>query len=194
MEFPLGDTPAVPEEEDVEGYCAPKDILIDAAYLPLPSVSRYKPYIESASSFVDVSLQGIYVTPLRFVGEPDAVARDEKMVRTICSYLASGTMVLGLTAGNEDARVHAYGKWLIDQGEMLLGKLIDGEISLDTADRNPSGQDDTNAGPLIGQGQSQNLTDGYYHNFEPYGPMPGQMRPNEEGDWPFDFGETPPRL
>lgn len=186
----MGTPSSIPEEE-VEGYCQPRDILIDPAYLPLPAGSKFGPYIEAASSFIDVSLQGVYVTPLVFTGDPAAVARDEKMVRTICAYLASGTMVFALTAGNEEARIHAYGEWLIKQGELLLGRLLSDEISLDTAERNPSAEDTANAGPLIGQGQSQNLTDGYYHNFEPYGPMPGQMRPNTEGDWPFDLGETP---
>lgn len=171
------------------GYCTTADLLIDKS-TPLPVSTDKGHYIQAASSYMNSRLAIAFPTPI--VLDPDlaAHAADAGLLRTICVHLASGSLILAVTAGSERHSLHAYGKYLVERGEMLLQQLIDGTLDLTSVPRVPSSKDVNPAGPLVGHGTSFNMTDGYYHNFEPYGFTPGRTRPDEEGDWPFNPGYT----
>lgn len=168
-------------------YCGPNDLLIDKS-TPLPMSTDRGSYISAASAYMDSRLAAAYPTPLVLNPAADGAEADASLLRTICTHLASGALILAVTAGTERHSLHAYGKYLVDRGEELLVQLLDGDLDLVSVERLPDYKDIRPTGPIVGHGTSFNMTDGYYHNFEPYGFTPGRVRPDEDGDWPFNPG------
>lgn len=175
-------------------YCTAADLLIDRS-TPLPQNTDPGFYITSSSHYMDARLAVSYPTPVTIDATKEGAETDAALLRTICANLASGAIILAVSAGTERHSVHAYGKQLIERGEALLQQLLDGDLGLTTVARKVSYKEVGPVGPLVGHGTSFNMTDGYYHNFEPHGITPGRMKPDEEGGWPFDVatggGYTP---
>lgn len=171
----------------MSNYCAATDLLIDKS-TPLPPSTDPGFYITSSSSYIDARLALVYQTPIALDATTAGYETDAALLRTICAHLASGALILAISAGTERYSVHAYGKQLIERGEAMLQQVIDGILGLSSVPRIPSSPETVPVGPLVGHGTSFNMTDGYYHNFEPYGITPGRVRPDIEGDWPFDPG------
>lgn len=171
----------------MSSYCTQADLLIDQS-TRLPQNTDPGFYITSSSSYMDARLAVSYPTPLVIDATQEGSETDAALLSTICANLASGALILAVSAGSERHSVHAYGKQLIERGEALLQQLLDGTLNLTTVERKPSYPEVAPVGPLVGHGTSFNMTDGYYHNFEPHGITPGRMRPDEEGGWPFDVG------
>ena len=166
-------------------YCTAADLLIDRS-TPLPQNTDPGFYITSSSHYMDARLAVAYSTPLVIDATLDGSETDAALLKTICANLASGALILAISAGSERHSVHAYGKQLIERGETLLQQLLDGDLNLTTVKRKVSYKEVGPVGPLVGHGTSFNMTDGYYHNFEPHGITPGRMRPDEQGGWPFE--------
>ena len=162
---------------------------------PLPQNTDPGFYITSSSHYMDARLAVSYPTPVTIDATKEGAETDAALLRTICANLASGAIILAVSAGTERHSVHAYGKQLIERGEALLQQILDGDLGLTTVARKVSYKEVGPVGPLVGHGTSFNMTDGYYHNFEPHGITPGRMKPDEEGGWPFDVatggGYTP---
>ena len=175
-------------------YCTAADLLIDRS-TPLPQNTDPGFYITSSSHYMDARLAVSYPTPVTIDATKEGAETDAALLRTICANLASGAIILAVSAGTERHSVHAYGKQLIERGEALLQQILDGDLGLTTVARKVSYKEVGPVGPLVGHGTSFNMTDGYYHNFEPHGITPGRMKPDEEGGWPFDVatggGYTP---
>lgn len=109
-------------------YCTAADLVV--GNVPLPSGADVNKYIKDAAGEMDSILGSVYTTPV--IPDPE-VANSHVAVltlRRINAHLASGRLLVAVTAGGEDDSVHAYGLMLINQSLEALHQLATGNPEL----------------------------------------------------------------
>ena len=90
--------------------------------------------IKAAADDIDAQIGHIYVTPI--VLPEDAQYRPTRLLlKKINNLLASGRLMLDMTAAGEDDNLNAYGLSMLREGLKLLGQVQSGSIVLAGAPR-----------------------------------------------------------
>lgn len=157
----------MPNVEDA--YSSTEDLL--KGDLPLPG--RHgdgSQAIKNAAEDIDIQLGHKYVTPIVIPDEPK-FRTSRLLLKKINNYIASGRLLLDMTALGEDAELHAYGKSLLDEGKALLAQLASGAALLPGAPLNED-QDASPTKAMIDTPDSYSLVEAFTRTT-----MRGEMLP-----------------
>jgi hypothetical protein len=98
--------------------------------LPLPAFAGDGTmYITRAADEMDTVLGQLYETPILLVDTP-ANRPALLWLKTCCSFIASGRLVLDLALNTEDTSLHAYGLSMLKQGLEMLKAIASGAASI----------------------------------------------------------------
>jgi hypothetical protein len=153
---------------NVDGaYCAEEDLR--TGDIAEPSYTSRVQYIKNAAEEIDTALGHLYVTPLNI--DPDAKYRPARLyVKKINWLLASGRMLTDVAAAGEMDNLHAYGKRLLDEAQVMLNQLVSGEVFLAGAELiepDPDAAKDW-TGPAIFNEDPVSLVQQFYEGRSPY--------------------------
>lgn len=149
--------------------------------IPLPAAPIAQRAVDQAAEEIDAALGFKYITPIIVpAGVPTKQAVDS-LLKQVNTFLASGRLILELTAGTEDNSLHSYAKYLVDQATKVLCQIKDGEIVLDGV--SPANPDAIIAsGPLHINQDSVSGVDRFYDDLSnPVGRVSGDYWPPLSG-------------
>lgn len=116
--------------------------------------------IRSQADDIDAQLGHIYQTPIVVPDEPK-YRPTLLLLKKINNLLASGRLMLDMSAAGEDDNPNAYGMQMLREGLALLGQIQSGSIILAGA---PRIDESTGApGPLIHNEDSVSLVEQFYN-------------------------------
>lgn len=111
-------------------YCTTVDLLIG----DIPTSAELDPtkYVNDAADEIDSKIGFVYETPI-----PNTVPRPVTLLlKRLNSHLASGRLILAATIAAEDKRLNAYGQSLVDEVQLTLQAIVNGDLPLAGADLN----------------------------------------------------------
>ena len=109
-------------------YCTPEDLLLGD--LPTPAYIEKDLYILNASGEVDAALSARYVVPIVLDPLNDTHRVAILILKRISAHIASARIIMAAAAGSEDNRVHAYARYLLQEGQVALDALAKGNPDL----------------------------------------------------------------
>lgn len=169
--------------------------------IPTPGYLTPQKYVDDAADEIDSKIGFVYETPINVADDPDnPVVRPVRLLlKRINNFLASGRLLLAVTASDEDTSLHAYAKSLVDNAELALEAIFDGTILLEGATELNPQTEDSHRGPMIANKDEFSAVDDFYDQLMPVGSQGGRVngslwvvndpRYNPEywpkGPWPF---------
>lgn len=100
----------------------------------MPPTVSVQDFIEGACQEIDAKLGFIYQIPFQ---DPEQAASDPKMplnqwylIKSIAIKLASGRIILAVTAASQDTAIHAYGYSLVRDAEVSLMAVANADVRL----------------------------------------------------------------
>jgi hypothetical protein len=151
----------------------------------IPDYIGQEKILVAAADEIDAAIGFLYETPVNIDEATSTVVRPARLLlKRISVYISSGRTLLALSAGSEDNRTHAYGRYLLNQGLELLKKVASGELILEGAPRVDNENPEPN-GPLIFNVDAESSVEAFYSRAttptypgQPYpSPYPYQYRP-----------------
>lgn len=154
-------------------YCTKDDLLTG----DIPLAGKYgdgSSFVQMAADEIDAELGHIYVTPIVIEDATEPENRPSVLtLKKINQLLASGRIILDMAAGGEDTDLHAYGRRMIDEALLLLGKICDSKMILRGAEMiNSSDVDVENTAVSVTQADSVSLVESFYDRYKSF-PVPG---------------------
>lgn len=148
-------------------YCDVADLLLGD--LPVPENAAK--YVQDATDEIDSKIGLRYKTPIVISGEEnDAGKRATKLLlKRICSWLASGRIILAFAVSQEIQFQHAYGRSLVDEATAALNAIASGDVILygvEPIDPNNKGS----TGPIINNIDAESNVEAFY-NFVQTNPL-----------------------
>lgn len=116
--------------------------------------------IRSQADDIDAQLGHIYVTPIVVPSEPQ-YRPTRLLLKKINNLLASGRLMLDMSAAGEDDAPNAYGLQMLREGLALLGQVQNGSIVLAGAPRLDEGTG--SPGLLIHNEDAVSLVEQFYN-------------------------------
>lgn len=110
-------------------YCEVADLLLGDISLP----SNVDAFVSAAGDEIDMRLGVNYVMPV----PSDAPAVTLLALKNINVLIASGRLMMSMTAHAEDSQANAYGAYLLKEGHELLMQVATGELVLPGLDPLP---------------------------------------------------------
>lgn len=87
-------------------------------------------YVDDAADEMDSKIGWRYATPID-VTDPGPTPRPVRLLlKRLNAFLASGRLILALTALQEDEQLNAYGQHMVDEVDLTLAMIADGEMVL----------------------------------------------------------------
>lgn len=105
-------------------YCAEADLLVGD--MPVNPASAAG-FIQAATDEIDSALGVNYALPIDLTA---ADATVELYLKRVAALLATGRLILAQSVGSEDQSTHAYGRYLLEEGKMLLREISTGDMVL----------------------------------------------------------------
>lgn len=107
-------------------YCADANLLIgDVALKDRDTVVQK--HIDGAAETIEAKIGVAYVTPI----VSSSVSRSGwLLLKRICVYLASGTLLMETDQAGEGTKVHDYALYLLQQADSALEAIVSGDINL----------------------------------------------------------------
>ena len=153
------------------------------AKVRLPPEITLADAISLASDEMDGQLGYRYVVPIPVSASDPAKAYGTQLLKTICSQLTAGRIIVSVAAGGEKNKTHDYGRYLIERSLYTLCEIKDGKLNISFATENTDEQA-RKQGPMMAPGADAfSLVDQYYQNMEPQGFMPCREVPGVK-TWP----------
>jgi hypothetical protein len=146
------------------GYCASGDLLI--GNIPLPQWITRDQVVADAADEIDSKLGFVYQVPIPAPPGADPTnpipAVVPLILKRINAALASGRLILQVAAGQEDARLHAYGASLVAEAQAAIEQIFNGEIVFDNVPpANPA--DPVVNGPMISNLDAESNVEAFYN-------------------------------
>jgi phage gp36-like protein len=116
-------------------------------------------YIDGARDEIDGRIGRLYVLPLT----PAPAAHVALTLKNCNKFIASGRLIMAQAVGGENGDVHAYGLYLLRQGEEILCRIENGDIELGTKKVEWQSTDSGNAPSIFGQ-DAMSAVDAFYAN------------------------------
>lgn len=133
-------------------YCAVPDLLVGD--LPI-SIQSGEQFINAASDEIDMKLAGEFTWP----HSPLSV-QAQLILKRMNVLIGTGRLIMAQAVGSEDTGTHAYGTYLLREGQMLLAAVIGGDVVLDDVPKHPTTT--TGNAPSIVYEDSQSAVDVFY--------------------------------
>lgn len=153
------------------------------AKVRLPPEVSMTDAISLGSDEMDSQLGYRYIVPIPVSNSDPAKAYGTQLLKTICSQLTAGRIIVSVAAGGEKNKTHDYGRYLIDHALDLLCQIKEGKLNISFATENTDEQS-RKQGPMMAPGGDRySLVDQYYQNMEPQGFMPCRPVPGAV-PWP----------
>jgi len=111
-------------------YCVPGDLPLGQLSTRLPPEVSISSYIESAADHIDARLGFRYVTPFDVEGVDSLPPHQVKLLKGINAKRAAGQIILAATMASEDSALHQYGLWLIQESDIELQAIMNGDVML----------------------------------------------------------------
>lgn len=144
-------------------YCAEEDLR--TGDIATPSYTSKAQYIKNAAEEIEAALGHIYVTP--FVIEETVANRPSILFLKKLNWLfASGRFVLDVAAAGEMDNLHAYGKRMLDEANLMLKALLSGEVVLAGAPLLNGDQQSGFTGPVIFNEDEVSLVSAFYERMQ----------------------------
>lgn len=105
-------------------YCLVTDLL--TGNIPTPALLTPQKFVDDAADEIDSYLGQKYTTPLVLLSTDPAQRPGYLLLKRINSHLATGRLILAVSAGGEDKNLNAYGKSLVDESIAALQELTEG--------------------------------------------------------------------
>lgn len=149
-------------------YSTVDDLLLGD--IPLGSRVDANKFVQDAADEMDSALGFIYVTPIdtSATGVPRHVGL---LLKRINNHLASGRLILAVSAGGEDTMVQAYGLSLIKAALDLLVRITSGTVLEGVPLHNPA---DANTGATVKNVDANSGVEMFYDYFM----TPGVWQPD----------------
>lgn len=164
-------------------YCVDADVTFHFAKVRLPPEIAMSDAISLASDEMDSYLGYRYVVPIPVSNSDPAKAYGTQLLKTICSQLTAGRIIVSVAAGGEKNKTHEYGRYLIDNALKYLCQIKDGELNISFATENTD-EMARKQGPMMAPGgDAYSLVDQFYQNIEPQGFLPCRTVPGAV-PWP----------
>jgi len=119
----------------MDPYCEPDDLLIGQIKTRIPPTVSLDDFCEQATNEINAKLGFTYAMP--FIDPADENDETKKLpihqwnlIRDIAIKLASGRVILAVTAVNQDTTIHAYGFYLVKDAEVSLMAIANGDVRL----------------------------------------------------------------
>lgn len=109
-------------------YCVLADLL--TGNIPTPAALNAQKFVDDAADEMDSYLGQKYTTPVVLLSTDPAQRAGNLMLKRINSHLATGRLILAVSAGGEDKVLNAYGKSLVDESVAALAELTAGQYVL----------------------------------------------------------------
>ena len=162
-------------------YSKVEDLLIGD--MPVGVLTSKQKFVNDATNEIDSYIGVRYETPLNLedtdpdTGWPNPIPRHVRLhIARINNHLASGRLILAVSAGGEDFQVQAYGRSLIEEAVLALRQIQDGSYDIEGAVQNPTEGEQRPRGPIIHNDDSESLIEGFYSLVS--GRQPHQSLPN----------------
>lgn len=111
-------------------YCSAPDLLIGD--LPITGDSA-ELFIQAAAEEIDMQLASEFLWPPTI----PLVPQTELILKRINVLIGTGRLVMAQAVGAEELSTHAYGTYLLREGQSLLAQVMCGELVLEGIDKNP---------------------------------------------------------
>lgn len=158
-------------------YADEEDLLLGD--LPLSSAISVEKFIKDAADEIDVRIGHVYAVPVvNGVGDAALPEMTVTILRIANSRLASGRLLMAQAQAAQNAELHAYGQYLINEAETLIGSIASGGIDLEGVEPVPAAGQTT--GPTVANVDSHSAVEAFYQTFmdpavvgpvEPTGPV-----------------------
>lgn len=166
-------------------YSQVTDLLIGD--IPVSVLTSKQKFVDDATDEVDSYIGVRYETPLSLgdtdasTGWPNPIPRHVRLhISRIANHLASGRLILAVSAGGEDFQVQAYGRSLIEEAIAALVQIRDGHYDIEGAVPNPTKDEQRPRGPVLAGVDSESLVDGFYEftsGRQPHQTIPNRLYP-----------------
>lgn len=103
-------------------------------------------HIKNAAETIDMTISKLYAVPVDVTAGSPVSTYAKILLKKINYTLASGNLILEIEDLGEDNKLHAYGKYLVDEAMMALKAIADGSVVL--PDVPPANPDDPGASPM----------------------------------------------
>lgn len=148
----------------VPPYAEEEDLLLGD--MPLSSAISVEKFISDAADEIDVRIGHLYVVPVVVEPTDPADAPAPLTVTTLRianARLASGRLLMAQAQAAQDANLHAYGAYLVQEAETLITNIANGMLDLDVAPA-PSEITGTSA-PTVHNPDAASAVDEFYGAF-----------------------------
>lgn len=149
-------------------YCTDADVTFHFAKVRLPPEIDMSDAISLGSDEMDGYLGYRYVIPIPVNPSDPSKNYGTQLLKTICSQLVAGRIMVSVAAGGEKSKTHDYGKYLIENAQEFLCKIKDGKLNISFAVENTD-EGSRAQGPIMAAGDAFSMVDQYYENIEPNG-------------------------
>jgi hypothetical protein len=124
-------------------YCTTGDLLLGQLESRLPPEIVANEYIALVADEIDGRLGFLYETPFEVAGVNALPDHQVKLLKSINSKRASGRIIMAATIATEDVAVHNYALRLIQEADLELAAIANGDVKLSAptvdSDGNPVG-------------------------------------------------------
>ena len=111
-------------------YCTTNDLLLGQLETRLPAEVNPTEYITIVADEMDARLGFMYETPFDIAGVDSLPLHQVKLLKSINSKRASGRIIMAATIASEDSLVHQYALRLIQEADLELAAIANGDVRL----------------------------------------------------------------
>lgn len=126
-------------------YCKEDELRL--GNIPLPTDGKAKRAVDQAADEIDAALGFMYKVPIRATGPKQRAVNN--LLSNINIWLATGRLILELTASSQQTELHAYGQGMVNQALTVLRQILNSEIVLEGAELQGGGSSTGFTGPII---------------------------------------------
>ena len=108
-------------------YCTNADLLIEPGFPISGGETTKTKFVNLAAMEIDAILGERYVVPVPLATLPQ---HEKDLLKIINIKRASGSLILSQANAGEDTALHQYGLWLINEAQMQLMAIANGDIDL----------------------------------------------------------------
>ena len=120
-------------------YCATADLLLGQLETRLPAEVNMSEYISIVADEIDARLGFLYEVPFETVGVNALPPHQVKLLKSINAKRASGRIIMAATIASEDSVVHQYAMYLMQEADIELAAIANGDVRLSAPPIGPDG-------------------------------------------------------
>ena len=111
-------------------YCTSADLLLGQLETRLPVEVNMTEYINIVADEIDARLGVMYEVPFETAGVNALPPYQVKLLKSINAKRASGRIIMAATIASEDSVVHQYAMYLMQEADIELAAIANGDVRL----------------------------------------------------------------